>query len=234
MPIPWIPRDGAAEGTDLPGFSSTWARAILCSRTRRVWTATAASVPQPSPGSEPRTALHEHTTASSGSSPSPHLRASASALFSKRYRHARGGTSKRGNSSICSGIWGSPTPGVWPLVVPFSPLRIAGFPASSENGALLRQWRCQVRSVVRMRRAMAAAPWLCQGRSQSSPRVPRPCHRATGRGPWPPPLPGGLSWSSRAGCRRRGAEPDTKHGAFPPCLEPRSSQPFPGSSPGGI
>lgn len=134
------------------------------------------------------------------------------------------GTSKRGNSSVCSGSKGSPTRGVWPLgsqptarsdgpVLPAVDRRFScqqrergsAPPVSLPPG---RSWRCQVRSVVRMRmrRAMAAAPWLCQGRSQSSPRVPRPCHRATGRGPCPPPLPGGLSWSSRAGCRRRGAE----------------------------
>lgn len=68
----------------IPGLGQFLRRTLdLCSRTRSVWRAPAPRVPQTSPSCEPRTALHKHSTASSGSSPSPHLRASTSALFSK-------------------------------------------------------------------------------------------------------------------------------------------------------
>lgn len=181
MPIPWIPRNGAAGGTDLPGFSSAWDRALpppdfgslqqdkarldrdspavsrsparALSHARRS-TNTAQRAPPPFPPliSEHRHQLYFPNTTDMHRG---HLRA-------RRFLHLLrelgfsstphpGGLPARGSRSPCCGI--------------------AGFPASSENGALLRRdvplppgrwWRrCQVRSVVRMRRAMAAAPGLC-------------------------------------------------------------------------
>lgn len=194
--------------------------------------------PQPSPSSEPRTALHEHSTASSGSSPCPHLRASTSALFSKHSRH-----SYRHALLAPAGLHGMgaippSAPGAGVLLQPraFCPL---GFQPPGRGGGS-RPPCCGSQVLLPAARTgsappgRAAAPSLCQGGSQSSLRAPRPCHRATARGPCPPLLSEGLAWSSRAGCRWRGAEGETNTGRFLPAVEPRSSEPFPGSSPGGM
>lgn len=185
----------------IPGLGQFLRRTLdLCSRTRSVWRAPAPMSPRPARAVSP--ARRSINTARRAPAPLPPLISEHphqlyfpnTAQLQTCTAHTRGepraplGARQFLRLLGDSGLFSSkPGPSGCSGGSPFSPLWIADFPAlpAARTGSAPPR-RCRfhrkVRFVVGM--AMAAAPWLCRGRSQSIPVSPWPCYR-TGAMPTP-------------------------------------------------